>query len=179
MKEIKIKLENGKELVAQLCDYDGVHPEIVICIQEKGIAVQDICIVRPHEEDCERRGTDIDCLVWGDEFSEDYTDKFIIPQYIDEASKYDKLDKKYPLLSWGNDPVILYDNLDEEDLQFVEDTLKEYKDGLIDLGKNEQSDYFISQDGEETFGGLIIEVLKWYKGIIGADDLAPQFVLPF
>jgi hypothetical protein len=86
MEEIKLKLKNGKELVAQLYDYDGAHPEIIICIQEKGITVQDICIIRPHEEDCERIGTDIDCLVWGDEFSEDYTDKFIIPQYEEEEN---------------------------------------------------------------------------------------------
>lgn len=87
MNEIKIKLENGKELVAQLCDYDGNHPEIVICIQNNGIAEQEICIVRPHEEDCERIGTDIDCLVWADENNEDYTHKFIIPQYKTEDEK--------------------------------------------------------------------------------------------
>lgn len=80
---IVIKLENGKEIVAELCDYDGKHPEIVVCVQEKGIAVQDICLVRPHEEDDVRNG-DIDCLVWGDEHLEDYTHKFIISQYTEE-----------------------------------------------------------------------------------------------
>lgn len=80
---IVIKLDCGKEIVAELCDYDGNHPEIVVCIQDNGIAIQDICIVRPHEEDDIRNG-DIDCLVWGDEYSEDYTDKFIISQYVEE-----------------------------------------------------------------------------------------------
>ena len=80
---IVIKLDNGKEIVAELCDYDGKHPEIVVCIQENGMAVQDICLVRPHEEDDVRNG-DIDCLVWGDEYLEDYTNKFIISQYIEE-----------------------------------------------------------------------------------------------
>jgi hypothetical protein len=80
---IVIKLSNGKEIVAELCDYDGKHPEIVICIQENGMAIQDICLVRPHEEDDTKNG-DVDCLVWADEYSEDYTDKFIIPQYIEE-----------------------------------------------------------------------------------------------
>lgn len=81
--KIIIKLDNGKEIVAELCDYDGNHPEIVVCLQENGIATQDICIVRPHEEDDERNG-DIDCLVWSDEYDEDYTHKFIIPQYEEE-----------------------------------------------------------------------------------------------
>jgi hypothetical protein len=80
---IVIQLNDGKEIVAELCDHDGNHPEIVVCVQENGIAVQDICIVRPHEED-DIKTSDIDCLVWGDEYSEDYTDKFIIPQYKEE-----------------------------------------------------------------------------------------------
>lgn len=80
---IVIQLNDGKEIVAELCDYDGNHPEIVVCIQENGIAVQDICIVRPHEED-DIKSSDIDCLVWGDEYSEDYTDKFVITQYEEE-----------------------------------------------------------------------------------------------
>lgn len=80
---IAIKLANGKEIVAELCDYDGKHPEIVICIQENGIAIQDICLVRPYEEDDIKSG-DIDCLVWGDEYAEDYTHEFIISQYEEE-----------------------------------------------------------------------------------------------
>ena len=179
MKEIKIKLNNGKELVAQFCDCDGVHPEIVVCIQDNGIAVQDICIIRPHEEDCERIGTDIDCLVWADECNEDYTDKFIIPQYEEDTSTYDKYNKKYPLLSSGNDPVILYDNLDEEDLKIIESTLKEYEDGILELIKDDKGKYWLAQDNMIVNGGIYLEILKWYKGMIGADDLAPMFVIPF
>ena len=77
--QIIIKLQNGKEIVAELCNYDGEHPEIVVCIQEDGIAVQDVCLVRPYEDT-----SDIECLVWGDEYSEDYTDRFVIPQYEEE-----------------------------------------------------------------------------------------------
>ena len=76
---ITIKIANGKEIVAELCNYDGEHPEIVICIQENGIAIQDICLVRQFET-----YSDVECLVWGDEYSEDYTHKFIIPQYDEE-----------------------------------------------------------------------------------------------
>lgn len=82
---LTIKLPNGKEIVAQLCNYDGNHPEIAICVQENGIAVQDLCIIRPHEdEDCNVVGNDIDCLVWSDETSEDYTHKFVISHYEEE-----------------------------------------------------------------------------------------------
>ena len=80
---IVIQLNDGKEIVAELCNYDGNHPEIVVCIQENGMAIQDICIVRPHEEN-DITTSDVDCLVWSDEYSEDYTHKFIIPQYIEE-----------------------------------------------------------------------------------------------
>ena len=76
---ISIKLANGKELVAELSNYDGQHPEIVICVQESGIATQDICIVRPHEN----KENSIDCLVWGNPYDEDYLDNFEISLYKD------------------------------------------------------------------------------------------------
>jgi hypothetical protein len=83
---IAIKLNDGKEIVAELYNYDGNHPEIVVCIQENGMAIQDICLVRPHEENDVRNG-DVDCFIWADEYSEDYTDNFIIPQYIEEEEQ--------------------------------------------------------------------------------------------
>ena len=82
IKELKISLGKGKEIVAQLCDYDGEHPEIVICIQENGIATQDICLVRPDEYNT--TDTNIETLVWGDEMDENYTHQFIISQYIEK-----------------------------------------------------------------------------------------------
>ena len=78
--KIVLKLNNGIELVAVLDNYDGNHPEIEIFIQEDGIATQDICFVRPSEGVSKSSGT-VECLVWGDECSEDYTDKFIIEKY--------------------------------------------------------------------------------------------------
>lgn len=71
---ITIKLANNREIVAELYDYDGNHPEIAICIQDNGVATQDICMVRPLEND-------VECLVWSDEYDEDYSHKFIISQY--------------------------------------------------------------------------------------------------
>ena len=78
--KIAIKLTNGKEIVTELCNYDGNHPEIVIYIQKNGVAVQDICLVRPYENIEE----DIECLVWSDEYDEDYSHRFIISQYQEE-----------------------------------------------------------------------------------------------
>lgn len=82
-----IKLNNGKELVAELCNYDGSHPEIAICIQENGIATQDICLVRPclnEDYDVDIENNDVECLVWEDEYDEDYTHKFVIKQFEEE-----------------------------------------------------------------------------------------------
>lgn len=81
--KIVLKLNNGVELVAVLDNYDGNHPEIEIFIQEDGIVTQDICCVRPSEDVSKSSGT-VECLVWGDECSEDYTDKFIIEKYSTE-----------------------------------------------------------------------------------------------
>ena len=85
--KVSIQLPNGKEIVAEYCNYDGEHPEIAICIQENGIAVQDICLVRPHCDenfDVDPNSDDVDCIVWSDEYNEDYTHKFVIPQYKEE-----------------------------------------------------------------------------------------------
>ena len=81
--KIVLQLNNGTELVAELYNYDGNHPEITIFIQENGVAAQDICLVRPCEGASKASGT-IECLVWGNEYSEDYTDKFVITQYKED-----------------------------------------------------------------------------------------------
>ena len=81
--KIVLQLNNGTELVAELYNYDGNHPEITIFIQENGVAAQDICLVRPCEDASKASGT-IECLVWGNEYSEDYTDKFVITQYKED-----------------------------------------------------------------------------------------------
>ena len=78
--KIVLKLNNGVELVAVLDNYDGKHPEIEIFIRENGLATQDIRFIRPSEDVSKSSGT-VECLVWGDECSEDYTDKFIIEKY--------------------------------------------------------------------------------------------------
>lgn len=81
--KIVLQLNNGTELVAELYNYDGDHHEITIFIQENGVAAQDICLVRPCE-DVSKASETIECLVWGNEYSEDYTDKFVITQYKED-----------------------------------------------------------------------------------------------
>lgn len=76
----KIVLPNGAEIVAQRYDYDGEHPEIAICLWKDGVVIQDLCLIRPNEDN----KNDIECLIWGDEYMEDYTHKFIISQYKEE-----------------------------------------------------------------------------------------------
>lgn len=80
--ELRIPLANGKEIVAAIgCDPN--FPEIYVCVYDGDNWIQDICLIRPHEEDEVENG-DVDCLVWGDEYSEDYTHQFIISQYVEE-----------------------------------------------------------------------------------------------
>lgn len=92
MEQIKITLANGHKLVAELCDPGGdTPPEITVYIQdEKGVVLQDIALVRAKEKeptvvDTENVGAEV--LVWADEFTEDYTNRFIINEYNNEEER--------------------------------------------------------------------------------------------
>lgn len=74
--ESRIPLANGREIVSQTYSYNGIDYEIAVCIWENGVCIQDICIIRPEEEDKK----DVEVLVFGDETMEDYTHRFVIPQ---------------------------------------------------------------------------------------------------
>lgn len=92
---ITMTLSNGNELVVEKYRADKDFPEeIGIFIKDKyGIIVQDICLVRPHYEynnQIDISNTLIDCLVWSDQYNEDYTHKFIIPQYQEEEGDNDE-----------------------------------------------------------------------------------------
>lgn len=83
--KIKINLGENLELVAELYDYDGSHPEITVYIEKDGIVHQDICLVRPHEGPSgEQEVNLIDCLVWSDKNDEGYTSKNVIGIYEEE-----------------------------------------------------------------------------------------------
>jgi hypothetical protein len=77
--KIVIPLNDGKELVAELYNYDGEHPEITVYIRENGLVHQDVCLIRPHEgKDLAQEKDSVDCLVWADENNECFTDEYWI-----------------------------------------------------------------------------------------------------
>ena len=83
--KIRINLSENLELVAELYNYDGDHPEITVYIEKDGVVYQDICLVRPHEgiervQEC----NSIDCLVWADKDNEDFTTEYWIEMYEEE-----------------------------------------------------------------------------------------------
>lgn len=91
--ENKIEVTIGdKKIVAFVNDWqDGMPKEIFISlVDNKGVYIQDICMVREHyhynkkSEGFEVDSSLIDCKVWADSNSEDYTDEFCIGVYEEE-----------------------------------------------------------------------------------------------
>ena len=83
--KIRINLGYNLELVAEIYNYDGEHPEIEVYIEKDGLVHQDICLVRPHEgKDLVQERDAIDCLVWGNPNNEDFTDEYFIPIWEEE-----------------------------------------------------------------------------------------------
>ena len=81
-----------KKLVAFINDWqDNMPKEIFISLEDNsGRCIQDICMVREHYHFNEkthefvRDDSMIDCKVWGDSWSEDYTDEFVIGVYEED-----------------------------------------------------------------------------------------------
>ena len=83
--KIIINLADNLELVAELYDFDGKHPEITVYIEKDGLVYQDICLVRPHEgAGCVQQKDSVDCLVWADGNNEDFTDEYWIQMYKED-----------------------------------------------------------------------------------------------
>ena len=83
--KIRINFAENLELVAELYNPDGEHPEIIVYLEKDGVIYQDICLVRPHEGENLVQETDaVDCLVWGDPYNEDFTDEYFISMYEEE-----------------------------------------------------------------------------------------------
>lgn len=84
--KLEIKLANGHKLVAELCEYGGEFPpEIFVYIQDgEGVALQDIVLVRAKEKEIlvvDDINVGAEVLVWADETTKDYTDKFQIDEH--------------------------------------------------------------------------------------------------
>jgi hypothetical protein len=90
-KQIEVPVGN-KKIVAYVQDWDdGLPKEIYISlVDDEGILLQDICMVREHfsynskNDEFEIDDDLIDCKIWADSDNEDYTDEFIIGVYEDE-----------------------------------------------------------------------------------------------
>lgn len=91
--ENRIEINIGEnKLIASVNDWaDGMPKEIFISLVDKNdVFIQDICLVREHyhyntkKEDFEIDSSLIDCKVWADSDSEDYTHEFIIGVYEEE-----------------------------------------------------------------------------------------------
>ena len=85
---IAIQLSDGSEIVVEKYKAGEDFPEefVIYLKDEDGIITQDICLIRSHYEYKDNKScineSLIDCLIWSDEYNEDYTHKFIIPKYV-------------------------------------------------------------------------------------------------
>ena len=85
--KIVMKLSDGRELIAEVDNYDGEHEELAVYINSDNL-FQDICLIREDEN----TKNNIECLVWSDKDEEDYTDRFSIEPYrrLKERDKDEK-----------------------------------------------------------------------------------------
>lgn len=74
--------DETRDLVVEKSSYDEEHTEFQIYLRCKktGEILQDISLVRKSKTE-----NTVECLVWGDENNEDYTDRFSIPPYLHEG----------------------------------------------------------------------------------------------
>ena len=87
--ELKLDIGFAKLVVGIGCDPD--FPEVYIALENnEGCVIQDIAVVRPRglnenpditEEDINKT---VECLVWADESTEDYTHRFEIKMHEGE-----------------------------------------------------------------------------------------------
>lgn len=75
---LTMPFDETKDIVVEKSSCDGEHIEVntYLRCRDIGEIIQDITIVRKSETE-----NTIECLVWGDENNEDYTDRFSIPPY--------------------------------------------------------------------------------------------------
>ncbi len=77
--KVFISLQNGLSVVAERYCADGEQEELcVYMIDKDGVIMQDICLAR---QSSEVDGAQL--LVWGDPYSEDYTNSFEIEKYVE------------------------------------------------------------------------------------------------
>lgn len=78
--ELRVPLDEDTDIVANLCPVPE-HPAVQCYLEKKnGEIWQDIALIRPNEKDSQK----VDVLVWADADDEDYTQRYVIPQYLPE-----------------------------------------------------------------------------------------------
>lgn len=88
-KKLVVKFGDRK-IVAEINDMNTpeIPPELCVYLCDKDDRItQDICLVRPHYDVdpndgvFEHDNNHVDCIVWADEYQEDYTNKYVIGIY--------------------------------------------------------------------------------------------------
>ena len=101
------------------------------------------------------------------------------PQYYD-ISPLRKGKNAYPILGSCTDFEILLKELEDDDLMVIEDTLKSYEDGAIDMLTNKDGKYVYAEDNQIKFGGIKLSILKWFESKTTTKELIEEFTtLPF
>ena len=85
--DLRLAVQNG-ELVAYASNFDGEYVQAGVCLENsegtldlcmaESMAKNKLCEDRTTGEEYELNPGDIKILIWGDAYSEDYTNKFII-----------------------------------------------------------------------------------------------------
>ena len=106
------------------------------------------------------------------------------PQYYNclpiNPLKLRKGKNAYPILGKCYDFEKLLKELEDEDLEFIETTLKEYEEGKIDFYINLKNEYIFVENNYIKFGGIRLDVLKWIENKITTDELVSSITtLPF
>ena len=91
--KIVIDLDGDLQLVAEKSFDSGFPREISVYLTKKGRWIQDLALVGQHYK-IDRRNYTADysdqfsVKVWGVEYSEDFTEEFLIPLYREEDDSY-------------------------------------------------------------------------------------------
>ena len=86
----------------------------------------------------------------------------------------------YPILGKCTDFNILVKNLDDDDLQYIENTLQKYENGTIDMLLNKDGEYVFAAKNVICFGGIKLDILKWFESLITTENLIEKITaLPF
>ena len=101
------------------------------------------------------------------------------PQYY-KITPIRKGKNAYPIIGKCKDFNILINNLDDEDLNYIEETLTQYENCEIDMLLNRDGSYVFAENNQIKFGGIRLSILKWFESLIDTEELIDEITtLPF